>query len=416
MRRGHASFGDVPVLVRHGWSDEQFRAYIIADNRIAENAGWDQELLRLELGELRDLGFDTTTAGFTEEELETLFAVGTKGQTDPDAAPPTPETPVSAIGDVWILGNHRIRCGSSTDPEDVRALLDGATPQLMVTDPPYGVDYDPSWRVRAGVGGKGTATGVVLNDDKADWREAWALFPGKVAYVWHGGLHAGTVMDSLAAEGFEIRSQIVWVKTRFALSRGHYHWQHEPAWFAVRPEEGTARHALESFIRAWEREVGSDEEIDGSTAAEFVSGFFEQAKAALLHETTPFAIDHDAAAYVVREGEGSRWQGDRKQSTVWMIEHIKSETGHGTQKPIDCMRKPILNNSIPGEGVYEPFSGSGTTIIAAEMTGRKAFAMELNPAYVDVAVRRWQDFTGSKAALEGDGRTFEEVANERLGL
>lgn len=239
----------------------------------------------------------------------------------------------------------------------------------MVTDPPYGVNYDPSWRVKAGVGSKGAARGVVLNDDRADWRDAWALFPGDVAYVWHGALHTAAVIDSLIANRFGMRAAIVWVKTRPVIGRGHYHWQHEPAAYVVR--DGADDH--------WQR----------------------------------FEEDSETAVYAVRDGAAGAWRGGRKQSTVWQIEHLKSDTGHGTQKPVECMRRPIANNSLPGDFVYEPFSGSGTTIIAAEMLGRFARAVELNPAYVDVAILRWQKFTGRAATLEGPGLTFENVQAER---
>ena len=255
-------------------------------------------------------------------------------------------------------GGHRLLCGDSTVATDVERVLGGAEPHLMVTDPPYGVEYDPNWRNQRGLAlrreegvegaiGGGTAVGRVLNDDRADWREAWALFPGDVAYVWHAGLHAGEVEASLLAAGFIIRSQIIWDKTRLVIGRGDYHWRHEPCWYAV------------------------------------------------------------------RRGKVGHWAGDRSQTTIWAIGHFKSETGHGTQKPVECMRRPIENNSSPGQAVYEPFSGSGTTIIAAEMTGRAAHAIELSPQYVDVAVKRWQEFTGKQAALDGDGRGFDDVAAQR---
>jgi hypothetical protein len=230
----------VPVMVATGWSEAQKRAYILADNKLTENASWDRELLGNELLGLQELGFELGLTGFSDDELSDLLAPRTVGLTDPDAAPPAPENPVSVLGDVWLLGRHRIVCGDSTDADDVAKALHGVTPHLMVTDPPYGVKYDPAWRQRAGVGGEGTATGVVLNDDRADWREAWALFPGSVAYVWHGGLHSHTVAESLAANRFQLRAQIVWVKTRHAMSRGHYHWQHEPAWYGVREGEADA--------------------------------------------------------------------------------------------------------------------------------------------------------------------------------
>jgi DNA modification methylase len=340
---------DVPCMVAAGWSDGQKRAYILADNKLALNAGWDNELLKIELRDLDADGFDLSLTGFGADELALFLAdEPTEGLTDPDAVPDVPAVPVTAEGDIWLLGRHRIACGSSTDAHTVEALLGDVKPHLMVTDPPYGVEYDPSWRNQAGAA-KTKRTGKVLNDDRADWREAWALFPGDVAYIWHGALHAATVADSLVAAGFAIRSQIIWAKDRLVLSRGDYHWQHEPCWYAVRAK-----------------------------------------------------------------GKG-HWAGDRKQTTLWQIANRDqdADTVHGTQKPVECMRRPIENNSSPGQAVYEPFSGSGTTIIAGEMTGRHIYAIELNPAYVDVAVKRWQAFTGQTATLEGDGRSFAELEAER---
>ena len=343
---------DVPTMVARGWSEAQRRAYVLADNKLALNAGWDSDLLKVELLDLQGVGFDLALTGFDADELAALTIEATDGLTDPDAVPETPADPVSELGDVWILGRHRIACGDCTDPLVVEKALNGVKPHLMVTDPPYGVEYDPDWRNRADLAnGKpygGRAVGQVMNDDKADWREAWALFPGDVAYVWHAGNMAHTVADSLLASGLELRAQIIWAKSQFVIGRGHYHPHHEPCWYAV------------------------------------------------------------------RKGATGHWAGDRKQSTLWQIpKPAKSETGHGTQKPVECMRRPIENNSSPGQAVYEPFSGSGTTIIAAEMTGRACHALELNPAYVDVAVKRWQEFTGQQATLEGDGRTFAEIEAER---
>lgn len=337
---------EVPVMVAVGWTEAQKRAYVLADNQLALNAGWDMSVLTNELQGLKEWDFDLSLLGFND--LDSLLAEKTEGLTDPDDVPDAPSSPVTVPGDVWLMGKHRIVCGDSTDADVVAKALNGVKPHLMVTDPPYGVEYDPGWREKAGVAAAGTAKGKVLNDDKADWREAWALFPGDVAYVWHAGLFAGVVGESLAASGFQLRSQIIWDKGQLVLSRGDYHWEHEPCWYAV------------------------------------------------------------------KKGAKGHWAGDRKQTTVWRIaKPKKNETGHGTQKPVECMKRPIENNSSPGQAVYEPFSGSGTTIIAAEMTGRSCHAIELNPAYVDVAVKRWQDFTGQLATLESDGRTFAEVAEER---
>lgn len=359
---------DVPCMVAEGWTEAQKRAYVIADNKLAENAGWDDAMLAQEIAWLREADYGLGLVGFSDGELAELLNPPTGGLTDPDEAPPVPDVPVSVESDIWILGKHRIICGSSTDGATVARLLGEVRPHLMVTDPPYGVEYDASWREKS-FGGSGAAKGKVLNDDRADWREAWALFPGDIAYVWHGALHNVAVAESLQAAKFGVRSQIVWVKTRAPISRGNYHWQHEPAFYAE-------REAVEEEAPRWQ-------------------------------------FDHEALAYTVRLGKTAQWAGGRKQTTVWFIEHIKSDTGHSTQKPVECMKRPIENNSSPGQAVYEPFSGSGTTIIAAEMTGRACYAIELNPAYVDVAVKRWQDFTGQAAVLEGDRRTFAEIEKER---
>jgi DNA modification methylase len=360
---------EVPVMVARGWTEAQKRAFVIADNQLALQAGWDRALLQAELGDLQAGGFDLGLTGFDLGELGKILEFGTKGRTDPDEAPPAPVVPVSRPGDVWRLGGHYLVCGDCTDPVAVGKALAGAKPHLMVTDPPYGVKYDAAWRQRAGVGGAGAATGKVLNDDRADWREAWALFPGDVAYVWHAGTFCGAVAESLAATKFQLRAQIIWVKTRLVLSRGDYHHQHEPCLYGVRE--------------------GGDEQWH-------------------------FVPEHEVSAYAVRKGAVGHYEGGRKQSTIWNIEHIKSETGHSTQKPVECMRRPIENNSRPGDAVYEPFSGSGTTIIAGEMTGRRVHALELHPAYVDVAVQRWQAFTGAQAVLQASGEAFDVVAAARL--
>ena len=335
---------EVPVITLKGLTDIQQRQLMLADNRLALNAGWDLELLRLELQDLSSLGADLKVLGFTAQELsEALQPADTLGLTGEDEVPALADKAVSKFGDVWQLGPHRVICGDCTDPDTVERVLAGAEPVLMVTDPPYGVDYDPTWRHRAGVNNS-KRVGKVENDSRAEWGAAWALFPGRIAYVWHGALHAPTVAESLTQQGFTIRAQIIWAKERLVIGRGDYHWQHEPCWYSVRDK--------------------------------------------------------------------GHWLGDRKQTTLWTIPTGGQdvETQHGTQKPVECMRRPMLNNSAAGEAVYEPFLGSGTTLIAAQATGRICFAVEINPVYVDVAIRRWQAFTGLQAVLERDGRTFDEIA------
>jgi hypothetical protein len=219
---------EVPVIELAGLTEAQKRAYVIADNKLALNAGWNNELLALEFGDLESLGFDLSLTGFDELEIAAIGSLADAGLTDPDDIPETPEQPTSLLGGVWILGKHRLICGDSTKAEDVEKVLNGVKPHLCVSDPPYGVSYDPTWRECFG-DGMNLAKGKVLNDDRADWREVWALFPGDVAYVWHGALHAATVAASLEASGFAVRSQIIWDKTRLVIGRGDYHWQHEPA-------------------------------------------------------------------------------------------------------------------------------------------------------------------------------------------
>ena len=346
----------IPVLRLSHLDEDHRRALRLSDNSVADMAEWDELNLGLEVICLQALGFDTDLLGFSPEFLDGLLRAAQgvdevdNGSTEgEDDIPEPPVTPVSVAGDLWQLGSHRLICGDSTSADVVGRLLGGVKPLLMVTDPPYGVEYDPSWRNQAGAA-KTKRTGKVLNDDRADWREAWSLFPGDVAYIWHGALHAATVADSLIAAGFAIRSQIIWAKDRLVLSRGDYHWQHEPCWYAVR-----------------------------------------------------------------KTGKG-HWAGDRKQTTLWQIANKDqdAETVHGTQKPVECMRRPILNNSSPGQAVFEPFMGSGTTLIAAETTGRVCFGVELNPAYVDVAIERWQSFTGKEAMLVETGETFAALKAKRL--
>jgi DNA modification methylase len=345
---------DVPVVVADHLTPRQIEAYRIADNRLAEDGEWDEAILA---AVYRDLELelapeDIRAIGFTATEIDNLLAFGLPDPAANEdrnqvAKPP----PVTRSGDLWLLGAHRLRCGSSTDRDDVERLLAGRRPHLMVTDPPYGVEYDPSFRNETINRGKESArVGEVLNDDRADWREAWELFPGDVAYIWHAATKAFEVEASLRASGFETRAVIIWAKPNFAIGRGHYHWQHEPA------------------------------------------------------------------LYAVRKGGTGHWQGARDQATVWNIVPSGLEdlaTVHGTQKPVECMRRPMLNNSGRGELVYEPFGGSGSSIIAAETVERRCCAMELSEEYCDVIVRRWQAFTGRDATLEASGETFNQVASWR---
>jgi DNA modification methylase len=343
----------VPAILCDEWSEAQVKAFRLLANRSVNWAEWDDELVALEIADLQGMGFDLSLTGFDAGEIELFQLAGQDGLTDEDAIPELPAKPVTRSGDLWILGEHRLLCGDATVSADVARVFGNLEPTLMVADPPYGVDYNPAWREKNWRGAR--SIGKVQADDRADWRQAWALFPGDIAYVWHAGNKAAVVAGSLEACGFEIRSQIIWAKQHFVISRGHYHLQHEPCWYAV------------------------------------------------------------------RKGRTGHWTGDRQQTTLWPIANRNAfggstddtSTGHGTQKPVECMRRPILNHTSLGQAVYDPFVGSGTTLIAAEATRRRCIAMDIDPAYVDVAVLRWQSYTGQAAVFDGSSQTFEEIRRQR---
>ena len=330
---------EVPVIPLRNLDDVERRQLMLADNRIALNAGWDAEMLKLELADLGKLGAELKILGFSEQELAAALGGPGSGLVPEDEVPELGDVAVSRAGDVWLLGSHRVGCGDSRNESMVSAVLAGARPQLMITDPPYGVEYDPEWRHRRGVNNS-ARKGKILNDEIADWSPAWSLFPGEIAYVWHGALRSSIVAESLFKSSFTIRAQIIWAKERLVMSQGDYHWQHEPCWYAVRKK--------------------------------------------------------------------GNWTGDRKQTTLWNIPtgNQDAETKHATQKPVECMRRPMLNNSSPGQAIYEPFLGSGTTLIAAQSCARVCLAIEIDPLFVDLAIRRWQAFAGERAMRESDGADF----------
>ncbi len=282
---------------------------------------------------------DLVSFGMDKDLLTPIFDTMTLDGIGEEEAIDLPEEPTSKLGDVYILDNHRLMCGDSTNADHVTKLLDGSKPILMVTDPPYGVSYAPEWRKDVGLNNSQNI-GKVLNDDRYDWSEAYSLFTGDVAYVWHSSSYTHKFAEHIENSGFDLINLIVWSKNRFALSRGDYHHQHEPLWYAV------------------------------------------------------------------KKGKQHNWQGKRDQSTVWEIDSYsggatdgEERTGHGTQKPLECMLTPILNNSKEGESVYDPFGGSGTTLIACEKSKRNCYMMELSPAYVDVIIKRWENSTKQKAVL-----------------
>ena len=349
-----------PVHQALGLTEAQKIAYRIADNRTNEETEWDLNLLGVEMKALTGLEFNLDLTGFEMREVSSYLRGGPRD--GEDDVPAVQEAVTTQRGDLWILGNHRLLCGDSTSEVDVSRVMAGAPGKvsLMVTDPPYGVDYDSSWRLDSGLNKEWQtrAEGKVTNEDRADWAAAWKLSPSTIAYVWHSGLHSHEVAMGLIACGFALRSQIIWAKTSLVIGRGAYHWQHEPCWYAV------------------------------------------------------------------REGATATWMGDRKQSTVWAVQNMHrtqgnvddGKTEHSTQKPIELCRRPILNHTKAGDAVYDPFLGSGTTLIAAETESRRCLGLEIEPRYCDVIIRRWETFTGKQACIgDGDyrGLTFESAREGR---
>jgi DNA modification methylase len=361
----------VPIHIATDLTPEQVKAYRLMDNRSHEEAEWDLDLLGKELFDLQSLEMDLGLTGFDEDELAELLADKTDGLTDPDEVPDTPEEPVTTPGDLWVLGKHRLICGDCTQANVVERVLSGAAPILLVTDPPYGISLDLEWRDRVGLHAYGPAEPsymkkrteghthtTISGDTRADWSEAFDLVPSlQVAYVWHASVFTREVLNGLERIGFLKPQMIIWHNQSLVFGRTHYWYQHDPCWY-VRKKNAP-----------WYGKPGENRTVWSCSSPKSIMGSSEEKK-------------YD----------------------------------HPTQKPVELMRKSIRNHTIAGEVVYEPFCGSGTTLIAAENLGRTCCAIELEPKYIDVIITRWQNFTGKQATLEGDGRTFEEVRNARTAV
>jgi len=338
---------EVPVMVAAGWSDAQKRAYVIADNKLALNAGWDNELLALELADIQGLGFDVELTGFSDEEIKDLMPVETtEGLTDEDDAPTVQENPVTVPGDVWVMGKHRLLCGDSTSVDDLGKLCESQLVDMWLTDPPYNVAYE----------GKTKDALKIKNDSMGDdqfrqfLRDAYTaadtvMKPGAVFYIWHADLEGYNFRGAAKDAGWTVRQCLIWKKSSMVMGRQDYHWKHEPC------------------LYGW------------------------------------------------KEGAGHLWAADRKQTTILEFDKPSRNGEHPTMKPVALFEYQLLNNTKGGDIVLDSFGGSGTTLIAAEKNGRVARLMELDPKYCDVIVKRWQDFTGQKAVHAESGKTFDEVSN-----
>jgi DNA modification methylase len=340
---------EVPVIVLDHLTEAQKRAYIIADNQLALNAGWDESRLSAELAALQAEDFDTSLIGFEDEELARLLAAqdATEGLTDEDAIPELPETPTSELGDVWILGNHKLLVGDATAHQDVERLMAGDAADLIFTDPPYNVDYQGYTEERLKIKSDRMSAAEFKQFLEAAFRSCRAAVKtGASLYVCHSSSWQREFQNALEAAGFEVRCQIIWAKNTFAWGFGRYKFRHEPLFYA-----------------------------------------------------------HVA-------GEKDAWYGNKSQSTLWQENKPAANRLHPTMKPVELIERALLNSSKAGDIVADLFGGSGSTLIACERRNRKARLMELDPKYADCIVQRWQDYTGKQAALDS-GRTFKEIAQER---
>jgi DNA modification methylase len=340
----------VPVVVLEHLSPTQRRALVIADNRIAENAGWDENMLRVEMEALQLDDFDMSLTGFDADALAELMAGGDgddSGNTEDDAVPEVLENSISRTGDVWLLGSHRLLCGDSTLAESYAQLLQGEEVDMVFTDPPYNVNYANTAKDKM----RGTNR-AILNDNLGDgfYDFLLAALTPTVAnckgaiYVAMSSSELDVLQSAFREAGGKWSTFVIWAKNTFTMGRSDYQRQYEP------------------ILYGW------------------------------------------------AEGGKHHWCGDRDQSDVWQIKKPHKNDLHPTMKPVELVERAIRNSSRPGNSVMDPFGGSGTTLIAAERTGRVARMIELDPKYVDVIVRRWQDWTGKKATRESDGVAFDAQA------
>jgi DNA modification methylase len=342
---------EVPVIQLGHLTEAQRRALVIADNQLAiSGAGWDEETLRLELAALQKADFDLSLVGFDDEELARLLAAqdAVEGLIDEDAVPEVPETPVSAAGDLFNLGNHKLLVGDATQQADVTRLMASEAADLVFTDLPYNCDYEGYTEKR-----------LKIQNDKmsdAEFRRfleqsfetyRTAIKPGASLYICHPSSFQREFQNALEAAGFEVRCQIIWAKNTFAWGFGRYKFRHEPIF------------------------------------------------------------------YVHVAGQSDSWYGDKSQSTLWEENKPAANRLHPTMKPVELIERALLNSSKAGDLVADFFGGSGSTLIACERRNRKARLMELDPRYADVICRRYQEYTGKQAVLDGDGRSFDEIAEER---
>lgn len=368
----------VPVLVLDHLTEDQRRAYVIADNKLGLNAGWDEDALRAEIEALTAAGYDLDVIGFDEAELSSIRSERTKGITDPDDVPAAPSVPTSAVGDLWLLGRHRLLVGDATSEANLDQLMAGSAADLVWTDPPYNVAIS------------GTA-GTIMNDDMADGafrsfldaafaNYARALKLGGVIYVAHADSERVNFTASFTGAGLKLSQVRIWVKHSATLSRQDFNWQHEPILYGWR--EGAGHYFAGDFTKT----TVLDQDLDVDK----------------LKRTEAIALLKEVRQHI--------------RSTVIRHDRPTKSDLHPTMKPVALVQEMIEDSSRHGEIVLDLFGGSGSTLIAAEKVGRRARLMELDPRFADVIVRRREDFAGRVATLEATGQSFREVADERRAL
>ena len=341
---------ELPVILCDEWSDAQVKAFRLMVNRSVTWADWDEDLLKLELLDLKDLNFDLSLTGFELKELDDYLSSEPviEGLTDEDAVPEVAEKAVTAAGDLWVLGNHRLLCGDATVPADVSRLLAADAADLVFTDPPYNVDYEGYTEDRLKIQGDRMSADQFREFLQGAFESYRSILKsGGSLYVCHPSSWQREFQNALETAGFEVRCQIIWAKNTFAWGFGRYKFQHEPIFYA-----------------------------------------------------------HLA-------GQKDSWYGDKSQSTLWHEKKPAANRLHPTMKPVELIERALLNSSKAGDTVADLFGGSGSTLIACERRGRKAKLMELDPRYADVIIRRWQEYTGRAATLEPSRVRFEEVAHAR---
>ena len=342
----------VPVIRLGHLSETQRRALVLADNRIALSAGWNEALLQIELGALRDLDFDLDLIGFDEEELDRYLGAfdAEDGLVDEDLVPEVPDAPVSVSGDLWLLGNHRLLCGDATVLADVERALDGGLADMTFSDPPYNVDYGNSAKDKM----RGNDRRI-LNDNLGEEFYRF-LYDACVniltvtkgsTYICMSSSELHTLQKAFKEAGGHWSTFVIWAKNTFTLGRADYQRQYEP------------------ILYGW------------------------------------------------KEGAQHFWCGARDQGDVWFVDRPRKNDLHPTMKPVELVERAIHNSSKSRDTVLDPFGGSGTTLIACEKAGRSAGLVEMDPKYIDVIVKRWQAFSGQAATLEGDGRSFDEISGDR---